>query len=187
MRVRSWRNLDTSGSSVTSGIILVTSVPRCPAQDQSARVANPVTLHHDAAMTTVYLLHHVHEGDQFDDDTKLIGVYSSEANAVAAKARLADQLGFRELPAGFRITAHILNTDYWREGFVTMTRVNMPLENEAEESWTMVVVQDLHDGRYRVRGPMPAGECWRYPPGSIVRCDTVIEDGAEYVMACSLA
>lgn len=138
-------------------------------------------------MTTVYLLHHVQEGDEFDDDTKLIGIYSSEANAAAAKARAADQPGFHELPAGFRITSHTLDADHWREGFVTMTRVNTPIENEAEDSWTTVVVRDLYDGRYRVRGPMPPDECWRYPPGSIVRCETVIEDGAEYVVASSLA
>ena len=138
-------------------------------------------------MTTVFLLYHVHDGDDFDDDTKLIGAYSSKANAEAAKQRLADQPGFRELPAGFNIVSAVLDKDHWTEGFVTVTRVNMPLDNEAEESWTMVVVQDLHDGRFEVRGPMPEGQCWRFPPGSIVQCETGSEGGVEYVIAASLA
>lgn len=138
-------------------------------------------------MTTVYLLYHVHEGEQFDDDAKLFGVYSLEANAEDAKVRLADQPGFRELPTGFGIEARLLDADGWREGLVTMTRVNMLLDNNAEDSWATVIVQDLHDGRYRVRGPMPPDECWRYPPGSLVRCDIVIDDGVEYAVARSLA
>ncbi|NMN05606.1 hypothetical protein FHT19_002792 [Novosphingobium sp. SG919] len=139
------------------------------------------------AMATVFVLHHVRQDDVFGDDAKLIGVYTTDAGAKNAQSRLAMQPGFREYPAGFHIDEYPLDKDHWTEGFVTTTRINMPLEHEATENWAMVLVQDLHDGRYEVLGPMPKDEHWRFRPGSIVRCETVIENGEECLVASSMA
>jgi homoserine kinase type II len=68
---------------------------------------------------TVYLLWHVHQLDN-DDDEKLIGIYSSPATANAAIARLRTQPGFRDLPEGFEMEAYELDEDHWTEGFVTV-------------------------------------------------------------------
>lgn len=70
-------------------------------------------------MNEVFVLHHVHEASNGDEDTKLIGVYSSEAEAKAAIERLKDQPGFRDHLEGFCVTPYELNQDEWREGFVS--------------------------------------------------------------------
>jgi hypothetical protein len=49
----------------------------------------------------VFLLWHVHEFVDGEEDDKLIGVYSTEDKAKEAQRRLASQPGFRELPNGF--------------------------------------------------------------------------------------
>jgi len=70
-------------------------------------------------MATVFLLWHVHKLTAETDDEKLIGVYSTEARALDAQSRVADQPGFRDHPEGFEIHPHELDRDGWTEGFVT--------------------------------------------------------------------
>ena len=70
-------------------------------------------------MTEVFVLHHVHEAPNGDEDTKLIGVYSTEAEAKAAIERLKVQPGFRDHLEGFCVTPYGLDKDQWREGFVS--------------------------------------------------------------------
>lgn len=76
-------------------------------------------------MDKVYLLYHIHEMDNDDEDVKLIGVYSSLSNAEEALLRVAHAPGFRENPEGFQIHAYKLDKDSWTEGFVTV-------ENDAD-------------------------------------------------------
>ena len=64
-------------------------------------------------MKSVHLLWHVH-----DDDEKLIGVYATNADAVAAKERLKQKPGFLNTPEGFQIEEYQLNQDHWTEGYV---------------------------------------------------------------------
>lgn len=66
-------------------------------------------------MKSVHLLWHVH-----DDDEKLIGVYATKADAVAAKERLRQKPGFANTPEGFQIDEYELNLDHWTEGYVTV-------------------------------------------------------------------
>ena len=73
-------------------------------------------------MKTVFVLQHVHtvrDGQDEDEDIKLIGVYSTDAHAHAAIARLSTLPGFREHLDGFHITPQELNKDEWTEGFVS--------------------------------------------------------------------
>ena len=69
----------------------------------------------------VFLLWHVHEFPEGEEDAKLIGVYSTPEHAEQARRRLASQPGFRELPEGFQVSAYRLNQDHWTEGYVTAT------------------------------------------------------------------
>jgi hypothetical protein len=64
-------------------------------------------------VTSVHLLWHVH-----NDDEKLIGVYATNADAVAAEERLRQKPGFVDTPEGFEIHEYQLNQDHWTEGYV---------------------------------------------------------------------
>lgn len=73
-------------------------------------------------MPTVFLVQHVHvisDGDDEEEDVKLIGVYSTEAQAHAAIGRLSTRAGFRDHLAGFEVSELTLDKDHWTEGFIT--------------------------------------------------------------------
>lgn len=67
----------------------------------------------------VFILWHVHEMSDGEDDAKLIGVYATAEDAVAARLRVLDQPGFRELPEGFHVDRHTVGEDHWTEGYIT--------------------------------------------------------------------
>ena len=67
----------------------------------------------------VFLLWHVHDFGNSNEDEKLIGVYRSRENAEAAIKRVADQPGFVDQPQGFQICPYNLDMDHWTEGYVT--------------------------------------------------------------------
>ena len=73
-------------------------------------------------MSTVFLLWHSREIGNGHTDDKLIGVYSSEAEAEAAKARKLRYEGFRDFPRDFCIDRYELDRDQWSEGFIVATR-----------------------------------------------------------------
>ena len=84
-------------------------------QDEEARVPS---LDKEALirfMTTdlVYLLWHT---DAYEDD-KLIGVYRTEEDALAAIERAKKQPGFSEDGGKFECAKYKLNEDHWTEGF----------------------------------------------------------------------
>ena len=75
-------------------------------------------------MTQLHLLWHfkIGQDDDFDDeapDIKLIGIYSTEAHAEAAIARLCEKPGFFHWQKGFRIFGMTLDRNSWTEGFVS--------------------------------------------------------------------
>jgi hypothetical protein len=65
----------------------------------------------------VFVLQHARPKEDGDEDVKLIGVYSSEAAAEAAIARLRKQPGFSEYPNDFHLDSFELDVDHWTEGF----------------------------------------------------------------------
>lgn len=67
----------------------------------------------------VHLLWHAHDLDE-EVDVKLLGVYSSEQQAVEARERAKPLPGFCESPTGFHIDAYEVDTDQWTTGFVTV-------------------------------------------------------------------
>ena len=72
----------------------------------------------------VFMLWHVYElRDDFGihDEEKLIGVFSSEANAQEAIERLKDKEGFRDLPlCCFEIHKTKVDRIGWEDGFATV-------------------------------------------------------------------
>jgi hypothetical protein len=84
-------------------------------------------------MKTVFVLHHLHVLPTGEEDTKLIGTYSSNETARAAVERLKVQPGFCDYPrlidpltddedSGFYLDEYELDKDHWREEFVTEYR-----------------------------------------------------------------
>jgi hypothetical protein len=69
---------------------------------------------------SAYLLYHVREMNPDEEDSKLIGVYSSRRNAQEARLRSSKLPGFRKYPDGFVIDRYIVNEDGWTSGFATM-------------------------------------------------------------------
>lgn len=72
------------------------------------------------SQTTVYVLQHSHELDGCDE-TKMIGVYSSQQLAEAAIERLRQQPGFKDHPNDFFIDPYPLDQDHWTQGFVVVS------------------------------------------------------------------
>ncbi len=71
-------------------------------------------------MEKVWTLYHSHEFADGHEDSKLIGIFSSEELAIQAKESVLDQPGFRDLLSGFSIDVHIVDRLGWREGFRTL-------------------------------------------------------------------
>ena len=51
-----------------------------------------------------------------------------------------------------------------------MVTMHMPLLNESTDVWRPVEVTPVYGGVYRVEGPRPAGEEWKFAPGTVVNC-----------------
>ena len=69
---------------------------------------------------TVFLLWHSRDGSFDTEDSKLIGVYATEADADAARLRVVSQPGFRDFPDGFVADEYEVGKDHWEEGFITV-------------------------------------------------------------------
>jgi len=70
----------------------------------------------------VFLLWHIHEMGGGEEDSKLIGVYSTREFAEEAQARTVQLAGFQDLPRGFLIDMYQLDEDHWREGYTMIAR-----------------------------------------------------------------
>ena len=65
----------------------------------------------------VYLLWHTHSSDEYEDDSKLLGVYSTEERAQARIERSRDIPGFRDQLDGFHIASYEIDKDEWTAGY----------------------------------------------------------------------
>lgn len=71
---------------------------------------------------SVFLLWHVREGPDGEENAKLIGVYSTAELAEEARQRTVTLPGFRDHPDGFIVDRYGLDRDHWKDGFVTISR-----------------------------------------------------------------
>jgi hypothetical protein len=101
-------------------------------------------------MKTVFLLQHsydVGENDEYEE-TKIIGVYTSQAEADQAIHRLKDKPGFRYKPEAFGVIALELNKDqFWAEGYASLTGIRV--KDKAGE-WTTVQAECLPNNTYQI-------------------------------------
>ena len=72
----------------------------------------------------VFLLWHVHELPDGEEDAKLIGVYSTPELIEQARQRAASLPGFREALDGFQVSRYPLDRDHWAEGYATAIHGN---------------------------------------------------------------
>jgi hypothetical protein len=70
-------------------------------------------------MKDVYVLWHTHELDSGEEDSKLLGIYSSESIARGKIDEYKGLSGFNKYPEGFEIVKYLIDFDYWKEGFIT--------------------------------------------------------------------
>ena len=68
----------------------------------------------------VFLVHHVHEFADGEEDVKFIGVYSTRQLAERAVDRARALSGFRDVPNGFSVEPCTVDKDDWTEGYVTV-------------------------------------------------------------------
>ncbi len=68
-------------------------------------------------MKSVYFVQHENIEDDYIEEPRTIGIYSSEKLAQEAVERAKKLSGFSDYPEGFQITKYILNKDQWTIGF----------------------------------------------------------------------
>ena len=68
-------------------------------------------------MDSVVLMWHTNKTSEDEEDSKFIGAYRSEDDALAAIERLRDKPGFAQTVEGFFYERYKLNEDHWTEGF----------------------------------------------------------------------
>jgi hypothetical protein len=68
----------------------------------------------------VFVVQHVNETEDGNEDVKFIGVYATESDARSAIDGLKSQPGFAERPEGFCVDEYDVGKTHWPEGFVTI-------------------------------------------------------------------
>ncbi len=85
-------------------------------------------------MTTLFvLLHYDHVDAEDDAPEKVIGAYSTEANAQAAIDRLRDKPGFKDFPERWLVAEYRLDVDSdWTDGFMVVRPGDRPWEDGSD-------------------------------------------------------
>ncbi|MCY9593663.1 hypothetical protein PC41400_08830 [Paenibacillus chitinolyticus] len=68
-------------------------------------------------MITVFLLQHSYEWNE-NENTKIIGIYSSKEKVEAVIEKYKELPGFKEFPNDFYIDAYRVDENEWTEGFM---------------------------------------------------------------------
>ena len=67
-------------------------------------------------LTTAFILQHTVE--EYDSESKLLGIYATKSDAEEAIKRYQLLPGFCDFQNGFHIDEYKINHDNWSEGFV---------------------------------------------------------------------
>lgn len=97
-------------------------------------------------MKTVFVLQHSYEIGGHDE-TKFIGVYSSQGQANLAVNRLKEMPGFRDRQENFEISEYEIDKDHWTEGYASMIGINVPSKTGG---WTTVQAECLPNKTYKI-------------------------------------
>ena len=71
-------------------------------------------------LTEVFIVHHVIELEDYEDEVIFIGVFTTIEKAQAAIDKIQNEPGFRDFKDGFSLEPHVLNRIGWLEGFVSV-------------------------------------------------------------------
>ena len=118
-------------------------------------------------MKHCYVLQHSYEIDGHDE-TKFIGVYSTNELAEAAVSRLESQPGFKYKPDCFFIDKYELDKDHWTEGYSTMIAIQVKDKNN---SWMIVHAKCLPDKQYQIFELLEAELLGEFKHLDIVECE----------------
>ncbi len=78
----------------------------------------------------VYVLEHVYELPDGEEEVKHIGIFSTEKNAQDVISQLKDKIGFNRYPIEcFKISLAEIDRVGWGDGFITWDEAN---ENESK-------------------------------------------------------
>lgn len=69
-------------------------------------------------MEHVYLLEHTHVYSEDKENTKTIGIYTTEEEALAVIEELKSVSGFIKYPQGFNIDKYKIGQTFWKEGYL---------------------------------------------------------------------
>ncbi len=76
-------------------------------------------------MEYVYLVEHCYEYDTYQEETKFIGVFSSEKEATEIIKKLHTKSGFKDYPIKcFKIHKIKINEFCWKDGFIKWEEAN---------------------------------------------------------------
>lgn len=84
-------------------------------------------------MSKVFIVTHIHDIPNSEEDIKFVGVYATADDAAAAVERAKCRPGFSKSPNGFSIDPYVIGQDYWVEGFVTLSQSDMYEQKRGSE------------------------------------------------------
>ncbi len=67
-------------------------------------------------MEHIYLLEHTHVYSEDNENTKTIGIYTTEEEALPVIEELKSFSGFIKYPQGFNIDKYKIDQTFWKEG-----------------------------------------------------------------------
>jgi hypothetical protein len=117
-------------------------------------------------MKTAFILQHSYDLDG-QEETKFIGVYSTEEEAQKAIERLKEKQGFKNSQEFFSIDEYGINQDHWTEGFSTMTSVQIMLE---DQSWTTVSAKVIDKDTFQIFESY-RNDLGEYKHLDVIRCE----------------
>ncbi|MBN8888572.1 MAG: hypothetical protein J0I77_22860 [Rudaea sp.] len=79
-------------------------------------------------MEKIFIVTHVHDLPNGEEDFKFVGVYATADAANAAVQRARQRTGFEDFPEGFSVDPYVIGQDHWVDGFVTWK----PVENGSQ-------------------------------------------------------
>lgn len=96
----------------------------------------------NGALQCVYILDHINQLPTGGEDTKRIGMYSSQEEAEAGRERVRYEPGFIDAQDGFVIQRYNLNEGHWVDGFEEAIALK-PTQEEIEEEGRLLLKEVL--------------------------------------------
>jgi len=110
-----------------------------------------------------------------EEETKFIGIYSSEIEAEKAITKLKLKSGFKDRPNDFKINKIEINRTEWTDGYITIENI---MTEDLNGDWKTVQAEKLLNENYRIIENTENHLLGKFKHNDIVRCD--LKDGILY-------